>query len=89
MSLTWRNGEPSDGGKSGCSYPQSKNKSPNAQLLFNLRNSDELKTAVNKVNLEKNLVPDLEVVLSLFTGLAEVYKEYKDFEWTYGRQKSS
>jgi hypothetical protein len=29
------------------------------------------------------------ILVNPFTGLTEIYREYKDFEWTYGRTKKS
>lgn len=31
----------------------------------------------------------LTILVNPFTGLTQTYKEYKDFEWTYGRKKPS
>jgi hypothetical protein len=32
---------------------------------------------------------ELTILVNPFTGLTEIYREYKDFEWTYGHQKKT
>ena len=30
---------------------------------------------------------EITVLINPFSGLSQIYREYKDFEWSFGRQK--
>lgn len=54
-----------------------------AYILFSPRGFSEFAV----IHLRLNREQPLTILINPFTGLAEVYREYKDFEWTYGKKQ--
>ncbi len=54
-----------------------------AYIMFSPRGFSEF--AVLHLRLENN--QPVTLLVNPFTGLTDIYREYKDFEWTYGRKK--
>jgi hypothetical protein len=52
-------------------------------ILFSPRGFSEFSV----IHLELQNGTPLTILVNPFTGLTEIYREYKDFEWTYGHQK--
>jgi hypothetical protein len=58
-------------------------------ILFSPRGFSEFAVVHLSFGLNDQEPQQITILVNPFTGLAEVYREYKDFEWTYGRQKKS
>ena len=56
-------------------------------ILFSPRGFSEFAVVHLSFGLNDQEPQQITILVNPFTGLAEVYREYKDFEWTYGRKK--
>jgi prepilin-type N-terminal cleavage/methylation domain-containing protein len=64
---------------------ESASTSDNAYIVFSPRGFSEF--AVIHITLSGG--SPVTILVNPFSGLAEIFREYKDFEWTYGRQKKT
>ena len=56
-----------------------------AYILFSPRGFSEFAVMHFKLSTDQPVT----VLVNPFTGLTEIYREYKDFEWTYGSKKKA
>ena len=58
-------------------------------IIFSPRGFSEFAVIHLSFGLHNQEPAQVSILVNPFTGLTEVYREYKDFEWTYGRQEQS
>lgn len=54
-------------------------------IIFSPRGFSDF--AVIHLELERSETAEVTILINPFTGLTTVYREYKDFEWNYGRDE--
>lgn len=59
--------------------------SESAYILFSPRGFSEFAV----IHLQVTNGAPITILVNPFTGLTNVYREYRDFEWTYGRKKDT
>lgn len=56
-------------------------------ILFSPRGFSEFAVIHVSFGLRDSKPQQVSILINPFTGLTDVYREYKDFEWSYGRKK--